>query len=162
MKAFIVYVRPMLELSSTVWNPMTKQNICKVVCKVESVQKRFTKRLVVLSKIIYNRRLEMLNIENLEERRVYDLILLCVIKFCGVLWIWIVLCFFVLAESSRTRGNSMKLYKHSCNSNFYAIFGGNRILNIWNDLSDSVVTAPSVATFRDRLRNCDLSKYVFC
>jgi len=30
MKAFIVYVRPMLEFSSTVWNPMTKQNIRKV------------------------------------------------------------------------------------------------------------------------------------
>ena len=56
MKVFIVYVRPMLEFSSTVWNPMTKQNISKV----ESVQKRFTKRLVGLSKISYNRRLEML------------------------------------------------------------------------------------------------------
>ena len=52
MKTFIVYVRPMLEFSSTVWNPMTKQNICKV----ESVQKRFTKRLVGLSKISYNTR----------------------------------------------------------------------------------------------------------
>ena len=49
MKTFIVYVRPMLEFSSTVWNPMTKQNICKV----KSVQKRFTKRLVGLSKINY-------------------------------------------------------------------------------------------------------------
>ena len=65
MKAFIVYARLMLEFSSTVWNPMTKQNICKV----ELVQKRFTKRLVGLSKISYNRRLEMLNIESLEERR---------------------------------------------------------------------------------------------
>ena len=55
MKVFIVYVRPMLEFSSTVWNPMTKQNISKV----ESVQKRFTKRLVGLSKISYNRRLEI-------------------------------------------------------------------------------------------------------
>ena len=36
----------------------------------------------------------------------------------------------------------------------------NRIVNIWNNLPDSVVTAPPVATFRDRLRNCDLSKYV--
>ena len=52
MKAFIVYVRPMLEFSSTVWNPVTKQNIRKV----ESVQKRFTKRLVGLSKISYNTR----------------------------------------------------------------------------------------------------------
>ena len=72
-----MYVRPMLELSSTVWNPMTKQNICKVVCKVESVQKRFTKRLVGLSKIRYNRRLEMLNIESLEERRLQSDLIMC-------------------------------------------------------------------------------------
>jgi len=69
----IVYVRPMLEFSSTVWNPMTKQNICKV----ESVQKRFTQRLVGFSKISYNRRLEVLNIESLEERRLRYALTMC-------------------------------------------------------------------------------------
>jgi len=73
MKAFIVYVRPMLEFSSTVWNPMTKQNICKV----ESVQKRFTNRLVGLSKISYNRWLEMLNIESLKKRRLRSDLIMC-------------------------------------------------------------------------------------
>jgi len=68
-----VYVRPMLEFSSTVWNPMTKHTICNV----ESVQKRFTKRLVRLSKISYNRRLEMLNIESLEERRLRSDLIMC-------------------------------------------------------------------------------------
>ena len=66
-------MRPMLEFSSTVWNPVTKQNIRKV----ESVQKRFTKRLVGLSKISYNRRLEMLNIESLEERRLRSDLIMC-------------------------------------------------------------------------------------
>ena len=73
MKTFIVYVRPMLEFSSTVWNHMTKQNIRKV----QSVQKRLTKRLVGLSKISYNRRLEMLNIESLEERRLRSDLIMC-------------------------------------------------------------------------------------
>jgi len=68
-----VYVRPMLEFSSTVWIPMIKHNICNV----ESVQKRFTKRLVRLSKISYNRRLEMLNIESLEERRLRSDLIMC-------------------------------------------------------------------------------------
>ena len=96
---------------------MTKQNICKV----ESVQKRFTKGLVGIS---YNRRLEMLNIESLEERRLRSDLMMCY-KILRVLCSWIVLCFFfMLAESCRTRGNSTKLYKHSCNSNFYAKFFG--------------------------------------
>ena len=40
-KAFCVFVRPILEFSSVVWNPLLKQDIVKV----ESVQRRFTKRL---------------------------------------------------------------------------------------------------------------------
>ena len=52
---------------------MTKQNIRKV----ESVQKRFTKRLVGLSEISYNRKLEMLNIESLEERRLRSDLIMC-------------------------------------------------------------------------------------
>ena len=66
-------LRPMLEFSSTVWNSMTKQNFRKV----ESVQKRITKRLVGLSKISSNRRLEMLNIESLEERRLRSDLIMC-------------------------------------------------------------------------------------
>jgi len=69
-------VRPMLEFSSTMWYAMTKQNIRKVE-ELESVQKRFTKRLVGLSKIRYNRRLEMLNIESLEERRLQSDLIMC-------------------------------------------------------------------------------------
>ena len=46
--------------------------------QVESVQKRFTKRLVGLnSKITYNRILEMLNIESLEERRLRSDLIMC-------------------------------------------------------------------------------------
>jgi len=46
----------------------------------------------------------------------------------------------------------MKLYKHSCNSNFYAKFIWNRIVNrpIWNNLPDFVMTAPLIATSRAR------------
>ena len=69
-------MRPMLEFSSTMWYAMTKQNIRKVE-ELESVQKRFTKRLVGLSKIRYNRRLEMLNIESLEERRLQSDLIMC-------------------------------------------------------------------------------------
>ena len=65
--------------------------------------------------------------------------------------------FFVLAESSQTRGNSMKLYTVVTVIFMLTFLEPYRE---YLDLPDSVVTAPSVATFRERLRNCDLSKYV--
>ena len=40
-KAFATYVRPLLEYASPVWSPVTVGNINKI----ESVQRRFTKRL---------------------------------------------------------------------------------------------------------------------
>ena len=76
-----------------------------------------------LSKISYNRRLEMLNIESLEERRLRSDLIMCYKILRGFVNLDRSM-FFVLAESSRTRSNSMKLYKHSCNSNFYANFFG--------------------------------------
>jgi len=107
------------------YNPMTKKSIRKV----ESVQKRFTKRLVGLSKISYNRRLEMLNIDSLEEKRMRSDLIMCYKILIGFVNLDRSV-FFVLAESSQTRGNSMKLYKHSCNSNFYANLFWNRIIGI--------------------------------
>ena len=50
-----------------------------------------------------------------------------------------------------TRGNCLKLVKEQCKrqvrSNFFAV----RVVNSWNSLPDSVVTAPSVNAFKSRL-----------
>jgi len=42
MRAFIVYVRPIVEYCSVIWSPYLKQDIETV----EKVQRRFTKRLM--------------------------------------------------------------------------------------------------------------------
>ena len=47
IRAFIVFVRPMLEYASSVWSPYK----VSFIDKVESVQRRFTKRLLGLSKL---------------------------------------------------------------------------------------------------------------
>ena len=71
----------------------------------------------------------MLNIESLEERRLRSDLIMCYKILRGFVNLDRSM-FFVLAESSQTRGNSMKLYKHSCNSNFYANLFWNRIIGI--------------------------------
>jgi hypothetical protein len=64
-KAFTTFVRPTLEYASNVWNPMKVTSINKI----ESVQRRFTKKLSGLSNLCYSDRLAALNSVTLEERR---------------------------------------------------------------------------------------------
>jgi len=48
------------------------------------------------------------------------------------------------------RGHCKKLCKRLCNAAFIAGNYWHRIINIWNALPDSVVTAPSATTFKKR------------
>ena len=65
LQAFKTYVRPLLEHNSQIWSPLTLAEITKI----EKVQKRFTKRIPGLFDMSYYRRLQTLNIESLELRR---------------------------------------------------------------------------------------------
>jgi len=62
VRAFIVYVRPILEYNSVIWSPQTKDDITVL----ENVQRRFTKRLPGLRHFSYKQRLEELNLTSLE------------------------------------------------------------------------------------------------
>ena len=63
-KAFVTYVRPILEYASVVWSPYHLGEIAKL----ESVQRRFTKRLVGLRNMTYVDRINFLKLNSLEER----------------------------------------------------------------------------------------------
>ena len=63
-KAFCVFVLPLLEFSSVVWNPVLKQDITRI----ELVQRRFTKRLSGLRNFSYTR-LSYLGLDSLQCRR---------------------------------------------------------------------------------------------
>ena len=65
VRAFIVYVRPLLEYNSVIWSPSTIHDIEAI----ERVQRRFTKRLHGLHSLPYKLRLQLLNLQSLEHRR---------------------------------------------------------------------------------------------
>ena len=67
VRAFTVYVRPLLEHDSVIWSPFTVHDIEAV----ESVQRRFTKRLPGLNSLSYPDRLKRINLHSLELRRLY-------------------------------------------------------------------------------------------
>jgi Reverse transcriptase (RNA-dependent DNA polymerase)/Endonuclease-reverse transcriptase len=65
LKAYKVYVRPILEYCCPVWSPF----YLKDISALEKVQKRFTRKIFGRSKS-YVERLAIINLESLEERRI--------------------------------------------------------------------------------------------
>jgi len=64
LRAFVVYVRPMLEYNSVTWSPHLK---CDIEW-IEEVQRQFTKRLYGFKHLCYEERLTKLGIRSLELR----------------------------------------------------------------------------------------------
>ena len=65
IKLFKAYIRPMLDYASTIWNP---SNV-GLARDIESVQRRYTKRLPQLRSLPYEARLEHLQLSTLEAHR---------------------------------------------------------------------------------------------
>ena len=64
-----------------------------------------------------------------------------------------------LQSSSSTRGQSMKLrFQSYCSSNFFFV----RVVQLWNKLSENVVSASSVSAFISRLNSMHVSILMFC
>ena len=69
----IATVRPLLEYCTPVWSPHT----VGLIRKIESVQKKFTKKLCGFAKLDYVSRIDMLNLELLHVRRLKQDLLWC-------------------------------------------------------------------------------------
>ena len=65
VRAYKVYVRPILEYCSPVWSPY----LLHEVDEIERVQRYFTRRLQGLKSFSYTDRLFLLDLESLELRR---------------------------------------------------------------------------------------------
>ena len=152
MRAFCTFVRPLLEFSSVIWNPFTMSDIKRV----ESVQRRFTKSINYLRTSSYPERLLNLCVDSLQCRRVKADLIFCYKLLHGLIDVKTD-DFVVLSDNSHLRGNRYKLVKSiittTCDANFYS----NRIVNIWNDLPDSIVMASTVSSFKRCLHNFDFS-----
>ena len=58
---------------------------------------------------------------------------------------------FPLNAARETRGNTLKLMKTKSRLDLRANFFSQRVVATWNGLPESVVTAPTVNTFKNRL-----------
>ena len=68
--------------------------------------------------------------------------------------------FFEYAYDNRTRNNGYKLQRKFCSTDPAKNFFSNRVVDPWNSLLDTVVNAPSVDTFKSRLENINLTRFL--
>lgn len=150
---YSTYVRPLLESNTSLWSP---HYVCDIDL-IESVQRRFTKKLTGLTDVSYMDRLNALGLETLEVRRIIsDLIL--VYKIVHHLIDLEFTDFFVL-NTNVTRGHRFKLRVQFSRINCRRHFFNNRIVHVWNDLASSVVESANLGLFRKALDPSNLSHY---
>jgi len=120
--------------------------------KLESVQRRFTKRLNGFGHISYAARPDRLKAETLELKRLkpdltrmFSIIRRFVDIDCNSLF-HVIDC-----ESVYTRAHNLGLYKQHCNVNCRLNAFVCRNINVWNRLPARVVNSDSVAVFKHTL-----------
>ena len=154
--AFKSYVIPLLEYCSPVWSPSQLGSILRI----ESVQRLFTKYLSICSDCSsYSERLLVCDLVSLERRRlIADLVLFYKIVHKMV--------FIDLDETliplsaSITRGHSRRFRVPIARTNLRNVFFTNRTIRVWNNLTEVIVSADSIKTFKTLLSNVDLSNYL--
>ena len=123
-----------------------------LINQLESVQRRFTKRLPGFQTLPYDERCSLLGLDRLELRRLRTDLILCykIIRGLVLLSPTVLLSpdsFFTFVCNSRTRGHSFKLFlldsRVNCRQHFFA----DRVLRIWNSLLEDVVSAGHLSLF---------------
>lgn len=139
-------VRPHLEYASSVWSPYLKKDIDAI----ENVQRRATKMLHKLKDKSYEERLEILKLPTLRFRRLRgDMIE--TYKILNKIYDGRVTSGLFKLCKNTTRGHSLKLAKERSRLDIRKHYFTNRVVEVWNSLPESVVTAPNVKTFERRL-----------
>ena len=73
IRAYKTYVRPLLEYGTVIWSP----SLIHLITNIESVQRRYTKRLPGFKNLTYADRLIKLKIQSLEQRRLITDLVTC-------------------------------------------------------------------------------------
>jgi len=154
-KAYITYVRPLLEYCTFIWSPFQ----IYLIEKIERVQRYFSRRVLFRTRLSYTERLRILHLDTLEARRIKFDLKLCfkiINNLCGL----DPANFFIFAPSTLTRGHEFKLIKPICRNNWLLNFYSNRVVNFWNSLPPDVVNARTYNIFVNKLNCIDVS--IFC
>ena len=159
-RAYITFIRPILEYASNVWNP----HLLKHVNALERVQRHFTKRITVLCNLSYGERLACLELDTLECRRL-KVNLTLYYKIMHNLTPWPIERYFNISVHSRhTRLTAFvgdfHISARFCRTVAYQNNCFHRCVSCWNHLPSTVTSATSSKQFRNALAHVDLTNYL--
>ena len=147
---YITYIRPQLEFAVQAWSPHLKTDIAIL----EQVQHRATKTIALIKHKPYEKRLELLGLTTLEDRRIRGDIIeqYKITHQIGKLTFYVPQNQPVSQSTYSLRGHSHKLIRQQVQGceerhNFFT----NRVVAPWNLLSQNTVNAPSVNAFKNRI-----------
>ena len=145
-RLYLAFVRPHLEYTVQFWSP----NYIKDQVLLEKIQRRATKQIPALRNLPYDERLKRLDMFSLKKRRIRgDLIE--VFKILNGFDNINPDSLFQRDTNTRTRSNGMKLKGNRCNTLVRRSFFNNRVVDPWNRLPPSVVSAQSINSFKSSL-----------
>ena len=140
---YISHIRPLLEFGSTVWNTGYLEDLRLL----ESVQRRWTKKIEGFSDLSYWQRLRTLDLYSVRGRLLRADLLKCWRIFngkCGIKTGEM----FLLAPVVGTRGHRYKIAHVFSSLECRRRFFGLRVVNVWNGLSDHLVASDCVSSFK--------------
>ena len=145
---FKTIIRPLLENAAPVWQPYMRKHINLI----ESVQRHYTRCIIGMSELDYEKRMRVLDLPSLEYRRMRgDMIE--VYKITHGLHDPLTTKSLVTYNNSSTRSNNYKLIKPRVNTKQFQKFFTNRIINVWNNLPQVTVNANSLNCFKNYVDN---------
>ena len=146
MQLYLALVRPHLDYAVQFWCPYYRMDINSL----ESVQRRMTKMIPGLRNLPYQDRLKKLDLHSLERRRVRgDMIE--VFKWVKGINKGDIDKVLIISEQDRTRSNGFKLDKFRFRREIGRNWFTNRVVDEWNKLSNFVVSAGTLESFKGRL-----------
>jgi hypothetical protein len=156
LRAYKTYVRPILDYASCVWSPYH----ITAIKQIESVQRKFTKRLPGYANLEYCQRCAQLNIETLELRRLrQDLLLTYKILF-GMVNVCSTEFFTLSNTGHNTRGHCYKLSQQHCRINIRSNFYCERVIKPWNSMNAQQSDFNCFASFKNLVMRADFSNFL--
>jgi len=150
-RAFIAYVRPILQYYSTVWSPtisLRSQHLSE-----------YNEGSLNVSQACASQRLQNVGLCTLESRRLIIDLVTC---YKIVFGLTCLRCeeFFSPSSVNTTRGHPYKLYVPFSSINARKYFFSNRVIEPWNNLNPRLVDFSSLKRFKCILKKIDFSPYL--
>lgn len=156
-KAFVTYIRPIIEYNSVIWNPTLKKHIDLL----ENVQRRFTKRIPSISHLSYLERLAAINLQPLELRRLhFDIVYYY--KILHNLTPHKSSDFFMFHNPPATSRYSKPILINPTSGNkiLFSSFCC-RAINSYNHIPIHVQNSSNISQFKRSLHNLDFSSFLY-